>query len=178
LQGASGFGPSIIYQVLLRHGCGYGGFSNSAREMVSASSTTMRQRSSSSGQASNAASAKLAWLPMWLLCPSAAPLNFQASQYLLPISSSETVPQSSSGPVVLILNAGGLHFFSTLSLVNNLATILLCSSNGAKDAMVKNVFVSYGYAKGCVMCFALATSSSSSAVLRSKAEEAALCYAN
>jgi hypothetical protein len=48
----------------------------------------------------------------------------------------------------------------------------------AKDAMVKNVFISYGYAEGYAMCFALATSSSSSTVLRSKAEEAALCYAN
>jgi nuclear pore complex protein Nup155 len=48
----------------------------------------------------------------------------------------------------------------------------------AKDAMVKNVFLSYGHAEGCAMCFALATSSSISSVLRNKAVEAALCYAN
>lgn len=177
-QGANGFGPSIIYRVSARHGCGSAGFSNSSGEMVSGSSRTMRQRSSASIPTSNAASAKSARLPTWLLRPSAAPLNYQASQHLLPLSSGGTGPRSSSGPDVLILNAGGLHFFSNSSLINNLATILLRASNVAKDAMVKNVFLSYGYAEGCAMCFALATSSSSSDVLRSKAEEAALRYAN
>ncbi|KAL3822787.1 hypothetical protein ACHAXA_005952 [Cyclostephanos tholiformis] len=174
-KGANGLGPSITYRVSARHGCGLAGFSTSAGEMLSASQRTIRQRISTSGQTSNSSSAKSARLPTWLLRPTAAPLNYQASQHLLLSTSDGT---GSSRQNVLILNAGGLHFFSNSSLINNLATILLRATNLAKDAMVKNVFLSYGYAEGCAMCFALATCSSSSVVLRNKAVEAALCYAN
>jgi len=122
-QGANGFGPSVTYRVSVRHGCNSLGFSNSAGE-ISRSSRTMKP----SVQASNTASAKSARLPSWLLRPSAAPLNCQASQHLLPTSSGGAGSRSYSGPDVLILNAGGLHFFSNSSLINNLATILLPSS--------------------------------------------------
>jgi nuclear pore complex protein Nup155 len=176
-QGINGFGPSITYRISLRHGCTSAGFSASARE-VSVSSRAMMQKSSAPGQASTTiVSTKSARLSSWMLHPSAAPLNSQAMQHLQPPSSG-TGSRSSSSPGVLILNSGGLHFFSTSSPINNLATILIRATNVAKDAMVKNVFVSYGYVEGCAMCFALATSSSSDTVLRTKAEQAALCYAN
>jgi len=176
-QGVNGFGPSITYRISLRHGCTSAGFSASAKE-VSASSRAMMQKSSALGRASPMiASTKSARLPSWMLHPSAAPLNSQATQHILPPSSGAG-SRSSSGPGVLIVNSGGLHFFSTSSPINNLATILIRATNVAKDAMVKNVFVSYGYVEGCAMCFALATSSSSDSVLRTKAEQAALCNAN
>lgn len=176
-QGVNGFGPSITYRLSLRHGCTLAGFSASAGE-VSASSRAMMQTSSAPGRTSTSiVSTKSARLPSWMLHPFAAPLNSQATQHLLPPSSSAG-SRSSSSPGVLILNSGGLHFFSTSSRINNLATILIRATNVAKDAMVKNVFVSYGYVEGCAMCFALATSCSSDTVLRTKAEQAALCYAN
>jgi nuclear pore complex protein Nup155 len=79
---------------------------------------------------------------------------------------------------VLVLNSGGLHFFTNSSLLNNLASVLLRASNAANDESVRNFFTSYGYAEGCAMCFALVTSSSSSSSLRSKATLAALSHAH
>lgn len=159
----NGFGPSVMYRVSFRYGCETIGFSNSAAEVSTMSRSGVRNSSISS-----VGTAKSARLPTWMLRPTAAPLNFQASQHLLP-------PGSGS---VLVLNAGGLHFFSDSSLLNNLASVLLRANNVAKDDLVRNFFTSYGYVEGCAMCFALATSRSSSASLRSKAEMAALTHAH
>lgn len=164
-QGTAGLGPSLTYRVSRRHGCNPVGYSNSAGEILSLSSRATR--------ADTAASTKSARLPSWLLHPSPAPLNSLASQHLMNYSAGTTSPQS-----VLILNSGGLHFFSNCTLLSNLANALLRASNIKMDGMVKNFFASYGYADGCAMCFALATSSSSSEVLRNKAETAALNYAH
>lgn len=164
-QGTVGLGPSLTYRVSRRHGCNPVGYSNSAGEILSSSSRAAR--------ADTAASTKSARLPSWLLHPSPAPLNSLASQHLMNHSAGTTSSQS-----VLILNSGGLHFFSNCTLLSNLANALLRASNIKMDGMVKNFFTSYGYADGCAMCFALATSSSSSEVLRNKAETAALNYAH
>jgi len=173
VSNGSNFGPTITYRVSKRHGCDSVGFSSSAGESYSTSRTSQQRRISSGGNASTA-SAKSARLPAWLLRPSPAPLNAEASQHLLPLSSSSSAPSSD----VLVLNSGGLHFFSNSSLLNNLASVLLRANNVAKDSFVRNFFTSYGYVEGCAMCFALATSSSSSAALRGKAEQAVLCYAH
>ena len=161
LTDPNGFGPSVTYRVSFRHGCDQNGFSSSAAETRSTTRTITRQQTNNS-------LAKSARLPSWLLKPSAAPLNSQATQHLLP-------PGSGS---VVILNAGGLHFFHNSSLLNNLATVLLRATNMAKDNLVRNFFASYGYVEGCAMCFALATSNSSSDLLKKKAEQAALCHAH
>ena len=165
LQGNAGLVPSVTYRISRRHGCNSVGFSSSAGESLSMSSRPTR--------ADTAAPTKSARLPSWLMHPSPAPLNSLATHHILFASAGATSSQS-----VLILNSGGLHFFSNVSVLNNLATVLLRTSNVAKDGMVKNFFTSYGYAEGCAMCFALATSCSSSEVLRNKAENAALSYAH
>ena len=102
------------------------------------------------------------------MTPSAAPMSFQTSLHLNP-------PGTDS---VLVLNAGGLHFFTNSSLLNNLASVLLRASNVASDESVRNFFISYGYAEGCAMCFALVTSNSSNSSLRTKAEQAILTHAH
>ncbi|KAL7539306.1 hypothetical protein ACHAXR_009165, partial [Thalassiosira sp. AJA248-18] len=183
-QGSNGFGPSITYRVSYRHGCDSSGFSNSASEsggvIAATSSSRMRQQRSSPsssavvGKGGATTTAKSARLPSWLLCPSAAPLNTQASQHLTPAGGSS----SGSSGSILILNSGGLHFFTNSTLLNNLATVLQRANNVAKDALVKNFFVSYGYVEGCAMCFALATSTASSVALRKKAEQAVMCFAH
>ena len=151
LQGTAGLGPSVTYRISRRHGCDSVGFSSSGGESLSTSSRPT--------QADAAAPSKSARLPSWLIHPSPAPLNSLATHHILLGSAGATCSQS-----VLILNSGGLHFFSNVSVLNNLATVLLRASNVAKDGMVKNFFASYGCADGCAMCFALATSSE---VLRS-----------
>ncbi|KAL3774656.1 hypothetical protein HJC23_002465, partial [Cyclotella cryptica] len=156
---SGGVRPLATFRVSRRHGCDVVGFSSSSAEVRGSS----RARTSLSGNSTP----KSARLPPWLMTPAAAPMNFQSSMHLMP-------PGSES---LLILNAGGLHFFTNSSLLNNLASVLLRASNVAKDDAVRNFFTSYGYAEGCAMCFALATSSSSNSNLRSKAEQAALTHA-
>ena len=167
------FEPTLIYRVSRRAGCDSAGFSNSAGESFSISNRTRQQGVRGSTGVVSTVAAKSARLPSWLLRPSPAPLNSESSQHLLPLSSI-----SGKTSDVLVLNSGGLHFFSNSSLLNNLASVLLRANNVAKDSFVLNFFTSYGYIEGCAMCFSLATSSSSSAALRGKAEQAALTHAN
>ena len=155
---SGGLRLSTLFRLSSRHGCDAVGFSRSSAEIVS------QQEPRAVTPRSTAP--KSARLPSWLLTPSAAPMNFQSSMHLNP-------PGSDS---ILVLNAGGLHFFTNSSLLNNLASVLLRASNIAKDEAVKNFFTSYGYAEGCTMCFALATASSSNSNLRRKAEQAVLTH--
>jgi nuclear pore complex protein Nup155 len=156
---SGGVQPSATYRVSRRHGCDSLGFSSSSAEIVT--------RPGLRANASRPTTPKAARLPTWLITPSAAPMSFQSSMHLNP-------PGSDS---VLVLNAGGLHFFVNSSILNNLASVLMRSSNVAKDESLRNFFTSYGYAEGCAMCFALITSSSSNSNLRNKAEQAALTHA-
>jgi len=156
----NGLSPSVSYRVSLRHGCDSSGFSRSSEEV--ATSTRNGLRGKSTPRSTN----KSERLPPWMLRPSAAPLNCQAAQHLNPPGTGTT----------LVLNAGGLHIFNNSSLLNNFASALLRATNVPEDGTIRNFFVSYGYAEGCAMCFALATSSSSSDTLRSKARQAAFCY--
>lgn len=156
---SGGLQPTATFRVSRRHGCDSTGFSSSSAEIIT--------RPGSRANAPRSTTPKSARLPSWLMTPSAAPMSFQSSMHLNP-------PGSDS---VLVLNAGGLHFFTNSSLLNNLASVLLRASNVAKDESLRNFFKSYGYAEGCAMCFALATSSSSNSNLRSKAEQAALTHA-
>ena len=182
-QGSNGFGPTITYRVSFRHGCDTTGFSNSAGEGLHTSTASrmrhqqQQSRSSASSRSiegvTNTTTVKSARLPPWLLRPSAAPLNLQTAQHLIPPTSG-----SSGSSSVLILNSGGLHVFTNSSVLNNLATVLLRANNIAKDALVKNFFVSYGNVEGCAMCFALATSSASNSALKEKATQAALFNAH
>ena len=157
---SDGLRPTSTFRVSRRHGCDSTGFSSSSAEVVT------RQGSRVNTPRSN--TPKSARLPSWLMAPSAAPMSFQSSMHLTP-------PGTDS---VLVLNAGGLHFFTNSSLLNNLASVLLRASNIANDESVRNFFTSYGYAEGCAMCFALVTSSSSNASLRTKAEQAILTHAH
>ena len=134
-NGSNKFGPTITYRVSGRHGCDSAGFSSSAGESFSTSSRNSSQGRSNNSAGSSAASAKSARLPSWLLRPSSAPLNAEASQHLLPLSSNIGDGSSSD---VLVLNSGGLHFFSNSSLLNNLASVLLRANNIARDTFVRN----------------------------------------
>ena len=176
-QDASFGGPSMSYRISRRYGCDTVGFSTSAGESGVAASSRMRSpsrgstSSSSSSASPSTTSAKSARLPPWLIRPAAAPLNSEASQHLMPHSGGV-----GSSNDVLILNTGGLHFFAYSSLLTTLEMILQRSNSVAKDLFVRNFFTSYGYAEGCAMCFAVATSASSSSALRTKAENAAMNY--
>ncbi|KAL7467450.1 hypothetical protein ACHAXS_007693 [Conticribra weissflogii] len=156
------FGPAVTYRVSRRHGCDSKGFSNSAAECSQSSRVVDRSRN----RRTRGHVAKSSRLPSWLLRPPAAPLNPQATQHLLPPGSGN----------LLILNSGGLHFFHQSSLLNNLASVLLRAKDVAKDSLVQNFFTSYGHAEVCAMCFALATSSSSSELLKRRARQTALCH--
>eukprot|EP00984_Skeletonema_dohrnii_P038704 scaffold42248_cov150-Skeletonema_dohrnii-CCMP3373.AAC.1 len=156
----NGLSPSMSYRVSLRHGCDSIGFSRSSEEVVTSTRNGIR------GKSAPRSTNKSEKLPSWMLRPSAAPLNSQAAQHLNPPGTGTT----------LVLNAGGLHVFNNCSLLSNFAAALLRATNIAEDGTLRNFFVSYGYAEGCAMCFALATSHSSSETLRSKARQAAFCY--
>jgi len=156
------FGPSVTYRVSRRHGCDSKGFSDSAAECFQSRHVVNRSRSGKS----RGDVAKSSRLPSWLLRPLAAPLNPKATQHLLPPGSR----------TLLLLNAGGLHFFQQTSLLNNFASVLLRAKDVAKDTLVQNFFTSYGHAEVCAMCFALATSSSSSDLLKHRAGQTALCH--
>ena len=157
---SGGMRQSSTYRISRRHGCDARGFSSSSAEILT--------RLGSRATPPRSTAPKSARLPSWLMKPSAAPMSYQSSLHLTP-------PGSGS---VLVLNAGGLHFFTNSSLLNNLASVLLRASNIAKDDAVRNFFTSYGYAEGCAMCFSLATSSSSNSNLRGKAEQAILTHAH
>jgi len=156
----TGLSPSMSYRISLRHGCDSSGFSRSSEEVATTTRNGLR------GKSTPRSTNKSERLPPWMLRPSAAPLNCQAVQHLNPPGTGTT----------LVLNAGGLHIFNISSLLNNFASALLRATNVPEDGTIRNFFVSYGYAEGCAMCFALATSSSSSETLRSKARQAAFCY--
>ena len=158
-----GFQPPSTYRISRRHGCDLAGFSKSSAEVAVSPRTGTRATTSPP----RSATAKSARLPSWLTSPAAAPMDLQSSMHL-------TTPGSSS---LLILNAGGLHVFTNSSLLNNLASVLLRASNIARDDTVRAFFTSYGYAEGCAMCFALATSGSSNSNLRERAVQAALTHA-
>lgn len=157
----NGLSPSVSYRVSLRHGCDSIGFSRSSEEVVTSTRNGMR------GKSTPRSANKSEKLPSWMLRPSAAPLNCQAAQHL-------NLPGTGT---TLVLNAGGLHVFNNCSLLDNFASALMRATNNiAGDSTVRNFFLSYGYAEGCAMCFALATSHSSSETLRSNACQAAFCY--
>ncbi len=156
----NGLSPSMSYRVSLRHGCDSIGFSRSSEEVRTSSRKGIR------GKSTPCSANKSERLPSWMLRPSAAPLNCQAAQHMNPSGTGTT----------LVLNAGGLHVFNNCSLLSNFASALLRATKIAEDGTVRNFFLSYGYAEGCAMCFALASSCSSSETLRRKAIKACFCY--
>eukprot|EP00980_Cylindrotheca_fusiformis_P001996 scaffold443_cov125-Cylindrotheca_fusiformis.AAC.45 len=85
-------------------------------------------------------------LSPWLLKPDIVPLNPLALQHL-----------DKTSNAMITLNAGGLHYFQSPSILQQLSTaILAAGSNVKSDASVDHFFRSYGYPEGCALCLHLA----------------------
>eukprot|EP00957_Ditylum_brightwellii_P155951 11870780-Ditylum_brightwellii.AAC.1 len=79
---------------------------------------------------------------------------------------------------LIALNSGGLHLFHRSSLLHKLALALMKATNVARDETIRSYFESYGYTEGCAMCLALASSNTSTGVVKRKALQALLSHAH
>ena len=119
------------------------GFSLTAGETPTRRLATPSRSAKSPARTSPAT--KSARLRPWLLQPSAVPLNNLTAQHL------------SSATEIVLINAGGLQYFQTSTLLENLAdAIVSAGENSGRDANVTKFFTCYGYKEGCAMCLALA----------------------
>jgi len=177
--GSAERGPVVIYRLSARHGCDGGGFSLTAGGKTSSSKsgapsvalTRSRNGASgiSNGRATAEKAARSARLSSWLLRPNVVTLSSQAVQHL----------DSHAGSSSLIaLNSGGLHLFHRSSLLHKLALALMKATNVARDETIRSYFESYGYTEGCAMCLALASSNTSTDVVKRKALQALLSHAH
>lgn len=112
------------------------------------------------------ASTRSARLSPWLLTPDTVPLSPMALQHL------------ETPSTFLALNAGGMHFFQSPSILQQLLFALSnAGANARSDPAVTKFFENYGYAEGCAMCLVLAMKPSTSADLKEFAVRAAMSRA-
>lgn len=138
-----------LYRVSRR--CGSEGFSLSAADTKAKSSTSSRS----------------ARFSPWLLKPDVVPLNPLALQHL-----------DKNSNAIITLNAGGLHYFQSPSILQQLsAAILAAGSNVKSDPQVDQFFKSYGFPEGCALCLHLALHSETTGDHKELALRAAMARA-
>lgn len=73
--------------------------------------------------------------------------------------------QYSTEKEIVMLNAGGLHFFAYETLSSRLAdSINAAGENVRKDSTINAIFSSYGFKEGCAMCLRLAVEDNAKAI--------------
>ena len=132
-----GGGISLDYRMSARDGSN--GFSVTASETVSYSSSQSRSSSTKSSRFSRSAR-----LRPGLLCPPAVPLNQLATQHLIQPAK------------FFALNPGGIHCFEVGTILTNLANALVSAGENLEtDRTVTNFFKSYTAKEASVMCLML-----------------------
>ncbi len=152
--------PNFV--VTQEYGCGPHGFSSSALERS-------KYGRKSSSKASHASRSQR--LQPTLLHPSMTPLPEISLQHLV----TKTRRQG-----LIALNSGGLHYFSQLSPLDMLQSILMesNSSNIGRDENVKSFVSNYGHVEFCALCLSIAIDDKANDKLARTAVQAALTFTN
>ena len=162
-----------IYRISERVGCSLAGFSSTAKGKVTSSGKVSVPRSSRRsprrGRNTNVIS-RSARLSPWLITPHVSPLSEISINHIF---------KKCKQRGVVALNSGGLHFFSQISPIQKMATILKNSktSNMGKDEKIKILFKNFGHIEGCAMCISIAINENDDVVKR-RAIEAAMKFAH